>query len=561
MASSLTPSVVLDTTANEGLVSHRQDEVRDFDAAAYNEKGTDTTKTTNSMTDDDDEDATGGNHSHASNKEAADITGSDLEAGKTISSTHDDDDSAPSDPFLVDWDGPSDPQNPYNWPTWRKVTNCGLVSLLTFVTPLASSIFAPGVPGLMRDFQSSDSLLAAFVVSVYVLGFALGPLLWAPLSELYGRVPIYHFCNIMFIGFIVGCALAPSLSALVVFRLLSGICGACPLTNGGGSIADQISQEKRAVAMSLFSIGPLFGPVIGPVVGGFVQDAKGWRWVFWVLCIIDATVVVTMLVFMRESYAPVILERKAAKLRKETGDQRYRSRLDSGLTGGALIKRNIVRPFKLLIFSPICTVFALYMALVYGYLYLLFTSVAFVFQQSYHFSTSMVGLVYIGLGLGSLLGMAWFAIDSKKAMTKAVAETGASRVKPEVRLALLPHGTVILPVGFFIYGWTANYLTHWIAPVIGLVIIGLGNILCFMTVSVYLVDAYERYAASALAANTVFRSIAGAVLPLCAMNMYRALGLGWGNSLLAFIAIAFLPLPFLILRFGERLRTKFTMEL
>lgn len=483
MASSLTPSVVLDATANEEMVTHRQEEARGLDSTVHNEKVADTTKTTNSSTDHDgydDDDTTGDSHSHVLDKEAVDVTSSDLEAGKTISPTHHDignNDNTPSDPFLVDWDGPSDPQNPYNWPTWQKMTNCGLVSLLTFVTPLASSIFAPGVPGLMRDFHSSNSLLAAFVVSVYVLGFAVGPLLWAPLSELYGRVPVYHFCNIMFIGFIVGCALAPTLDALIVFRLLSGICGACPLTNGGGSIADQISQEKRAVAMSLFSIGPLFGPVIGPVVGGFVQDAKGWRWVFWVLCIIDATVVVAMLVFMRESYAPVILERKAAKLRKETGDGRYKSKLDSGLTGGALIKRNVVRPFKLLIFSPICTVFALYMALVYGYLYLLFTSVAFVFQQSYHFSTSMVGLVYIGLGLGSLLGMAWFAVDSKKVMAKAVAETGAPRVKPEVRLALLPHGTIILPVGFFIYGWTANYLTHWIAPVIGLVIIGLGEYL------------------------------------------------------------------------------------
>ncbi|KAH7037040.1 major facilitator superfamily domain-containing protein [Microdochium trichocladiopsis] len=491
-----------------------------------------------------------------------DVAESNLEAGKTAASSGDtnNDENAASDPFLVDWDGPDDPQNPFNWPTWVKATNCGLVSALTFVTPLASSIFAPGVPSLMRDFHSSDVLIAAFVVSVYVLGFALGPLLWAPLSELYGRVYIYHLCNIMFAGFIVGCALAPTLGALVVFRFFAGAVGACCLTNGGGSIADQISQEKRAVAMSAFSIGPLFGPVIGPVIGGFVQDAKGWRWVFWVLCIIHASVAVAMVVFMRESYAPVLLERKAAKLRKETGDERYKSKLDTGLSGSTLFKRNIIRPLKLLVFSPICTVFALYMAMVYGYLYLLFTSVAFVFQQSYHFSTSMVGLVYIGLGVGSLVGMAWFAADSNKAIQKAKAETGQTRVKPEVRLNLLPHGAIILPVGFFIYGWTADYLTHWIAPVIGLFIIGVGNILCFMTVSVYLVDAYERYAASALAANTVFRSIAGAVLPLCALDMYRALGLGWGNSLLAFIAIAFLPAPFLILRFGERLRMKFKVE-
>jgi hypothetical protein len=126
---------------------------------------------------------------------------------------------------VVWWDGPDDPHNPYNWPAWRKVMNCALISALTFITPLASSIFAPGVPQLMREFRSSDVELAAFVVSVYVLGFAAGPMLIAPLSEIYGRNPVYHVCNVAFIGFLVGCALAPSLEALIVFRFFSGVFG------------------------------------------------------------------------------------------------------------------------------------------------------------------------------------------------------------------------------------------------------------------------------------------------------------------------------------------------
>lgn len=126
---------------------------------------------------------------------------------------------------IVWWDGPDDPQNPYNWPTWQKWMNCALVSALTFVTPLASSIFAPGVPRLMVEFHSGNDMLAAFVVSVYVLGFAAGPMLIAPLSEIYGRLPVYHICNVGFVAFLVGCALAPSLNVLIVFRLLSGIFG------------------------------------------------------------------------------------------------------------------------------------------------------------------------------------------------------------------------------------------------------------------------------------------------------------------------------------------------
>ena len=153
------------------------------------------------------------------------------------------------DANIVWWDGPDDPANPYNFPTWQKVVNCGLISALTFITPLASSIFAPGVPELMEEFRSRSTELAAFVVSVYVLGFASGPLVMAPMSEIYGRAIVYHVCNFGYIAFVIGCALAPSLNALIVFRFLSGIFGSCPLTNGGGSIADMFTQENRAVAM------------------------------------------------------------------------------------------------------------------------------------------------------------------------------------------------------------------------------------------------------------------------------------------------------------------------
>lgn len=383
------------------------------------------------------------------------------------------------------WDGDDDPENPYNWPMWKKYVNCGLISFLTFLTPLASAIFAPGVPQLMRDFGSNNQELAAFVVSVYVLGFAFGPMIMAPLSELYGRLPVYHVSNLCFVAFTVGCALAPSLDALIVFRFFAGAMGACPLTNGGGSIADMIPQEQRAAAMSVFSIGPLLGPVLGPVVGGVLQEHKGWRWVFWVVAIISGSLAVAMLLLMRESYAPVLLERKARRLRKETGNPAYRSRLDKGLTKKDLVALSIVRPSKLLLFSPICTVFAVYMVLVYGYLYILFTSVPFVFQRFYGFSTSNVGLVYLGLGVGSLLGMGWFSVDSTKDIktlkkeqaeddTENGDESGSVAVKPEIRLKLLPAGAILLPVGFFIYGWTADYQTHWMGPIMGLTVIGVG---------------------------------------------------------------------------------------
>jgi multidrug resistance protein len=373
---------------------------------------------------------------------------------------------------VVWWENDEDPENPQNWPGWRKYVNCSLISFLTFLTPLASSMFAPGVPQLMREFKSANRELAAFVVSVYVLGFAFGPLLMAPLSEIYGRMPVYNCCNLLFVIFLVACALAPTLESLIVFRFLSGTFGACPLTNGGGSIADMISQEQRAAAMAAFSIGPLLGPIIGPVIGGVVADTLGWRWVFWLLAIFSGALFLLMLLAMRETYAPTILQGKTLRLQKETGNSQLRSKLDSGLSSKDHFKRGIVRPLRLLLFSPICTIFAVYMAVVYGYLYLLFTSVTFVFQQYYSFTTSTVGLVYLGLGVGSLGGMFWFAWDGGRAVKKNM-EGG--QAKPEIRLKLLPHGAILLPIGFFIYGWTAHYHQHWMAPIIGTTVIGVGE--------------------------------------------------------------------------------------
>ncbi|KAK3367591.1 major facilitator superfamily domain-containing protein [Podospora didyma] len=486
-------------------------------------------------------------------KDAGTAAGKDGNGGAATSSEEE----PATDPNVIDWDE-NDPENPFNWPSWKKGVNITLISALTFVAPLASSIFAPAVPQLMREFRSDNLELASFVVSVYVLGFAAGPLLIAPLSEIYGRVIVYNLCNIGFVAFLVGCALAPSLNALIVFRFLSGVFGSCPLSNGGGTIADMIVQEKRAAAMGAFSFGPLLGPIIGPIAGGFLANAKGWRWVFWLMVIVAGVLAIAIFVFARESYAPVLLQRKVDRLRKETGNDLLRSKLDSGLSPTDYFKRSIVRPMRMLVFSPLCLVFALYISVIYGYLYIMFTSMSVVFIQQYGFTTGTVGLVFLGLGIGSMSGLVYFGITSDRAIKKATLEEGGA--KPEHRLTTLPLGAILLPVGFFIYGWTVQYHVHWIVPILSHAVIGFGNILIFISMNLALVDTFTIYAASALAANTVVRSVFGAVLPLFGLQMYEALGLGWGNSLLAFIAVAMVPIAFLIIKYGEVLRTKYPIK-
>ncbi|PSN60596.1 membrane transporter [Corynespora cassiicola Philippines] len=486
-------------------------------------------------------------------KGAQNNTGSTHSDERTLSGEHTHPQEQP-DPNVVDWDGPDDPENPQNWPESKKWGMIGALAAVTLVTPLASSFFAPGVPQVMETFDETSNLIASFVVSVYILGFAIGPLMIGPMSEMYGRMLVYHSCNALFVVLTVACAVSNSMGMLIAFRFLAGCAGAAPLTIGGGTIADIFPREKRAAATAIWSMGPLMGPVLGPVCGGFLVEAKGWRWVFWIITIFAGFFAILLLFIGKESYAPTLLERKAARLRKETGNPNLRSKMASGLPPKEIFLRAIVRPMKMLMFQPIVTLMSLYVALNYGVLYLLFTTMTFVFEDQYHFSSGAVGLAYIGIGIGMFMGMILVGTISDRVIKKHQAK---GNTKPEHRLPFiitLPGG-IALPIGIFIYGWTAHYKVHWIAPIIGTSFVGLGNLTSMMTIQTYLIDAYHINAASALAANTFLRSVFGGVLPLAGLSMYDSLGLGWGNSLLGFVSLALIPVPILFRLYGERIRT------
>jgi multidrug resistance protein len=162
------------------------------------------------------------------------------------------------------------------------------VELINFASnrPLGATMFAPGVKQAMQDFHSKNAVLAPLAVSIYVLGWALGPLIVAPLSEVQGRWIVYSTCNILFVAFTVACALSTNITMLITFRFLAGAMGSAPLTIGGGTISDLIPVEKRGVALSLFMLGPVLGPSVGPAAGGYLTQVLGWRWIFWILAII-----------------------------------------------------------------------------------------------------------------------------------------------------------------------------------------------------------------------------------------------------------------------------------
>ncbi|KAF5024493.1 hypothetical protein F66182_3433 [Fusarium sp. NRRL 66182] len=460
---------------------------------------------------------------------------------------------------FVDWDGPDDAKDPYNWASWKQDSHIALVSILALAVNLASTLFAPAAPELASEFAVTEPVVASLTVTIYLLGFSFGPLVVSPLSELYGRLKIYHACNVCFIAFNVGCAMSQSLAPFLACRLLAGCAGSAPMTIGGGTIADLTAVEKRGKAMAVFGIGPLLGPVLGPIVGGFAAQYLGWRWTLWLIVILSGVTTIACFLFMRETYAPVLLAAKVARLRKENNNSHLVAKGASDTKRLTLLLRAIVRPTKMLLLSPVVLGLSLYNAFVFGLIFLLFTTFPTVFSDKYGFGLGTSGLSYLGIGLGTFAGLIIFSLVSDRVVQRRRKDGPA---KPEHRLPLMIWTCPLIPVGFFWYGWSADAGTHWIVPILGTALIGVGALFIVISSQIYVVDAFgAEGAASALAALTVIRCLFGCFLPMAGPLLYHSVGLGWGNSILGFIGLLFLPVPFAFYTYGEYLRKRFPVQL
>jgi len=383
------------------------------------------------------------------------------------------------------------------------------------------------------------------------------------MSEIYGRRIVLSCANWFFVVWQIGCALAPNIATLIVCRLFAGIGGAGCLTLGAGVIADLFPVEQRGMATSVWSFGPLIGPVVGPIAGGFVGETIGWRWVFWIILIAGGVMSFGIEFLNQETYAAVLIRRKTERLAKELNRDDLRSAYapkTNNPSVAAAMKVGLKRPILLFCKSPIVLLLSLYMSVVYGLLYLFFTTIPSVFKEKYGFSTGLSGLAYLGIGLGFILGVASIAFTNDKLVMKLTRRNGGT-FEPEMRLPAMIFYSCFLPISFFWYGWTADKDVHWIAPIIGMMPFGFGMMGVYLPIQTYIIDSYPEYAASANATLTASRSLVGALLPLAGPKLFASLGLGWGNSLLGFIALAFVPVPIVFSRYGQRIRERFPVDL
>ncbi|VDC00642.1 unnamed protein product [Peniophora sp. CBMAI 1063] len=462
----------------------------------------------------------------------------------------------PHDPNRVEWDGPDDPANPQNWGKpyrWAITLLCGLMTVnVTF----ASSAPAEYTLEIVEDLGASTEL-GYLITSIFLCGYVVGPIFWGPLSELLGRRQVFVWTLSVYTLFHIGQALAQNIETLIITRFFCGVFACAPLSNAGGLIADVWDPITRGLAMSLFSTTVSLGPVLGPIIAGFmVQAHVSWRWIFWVMMMFAGTCTVLTIIFLPETYAPVLHKWKAQRLRKEDSEKNkdlYAESERGDWSAKGLFDRTIKRPFVMLLVEPILLLITLYMSIVYGVLYALFEALPIIYMETRGLTVSQGGLTFIAVGIGTTIG-AMLNIYLSRMYPRLMRESRGFPLA-EYRLYSAMVGAPAFAIGAFWLAWSGHYASvPWYVPALSTIFIGMSFSMIFISFLSYVVDTYLMYAASALSANTIIRSAVAAGFPLFTVQMIHGMGINWALSLVAFIALACTPMPFLFFKYGPRIR-------
>ncbi|PYI12327.1 MFS general substrate transporter [Aspergillus sclerotiicarbonarius CBS 121057] len=459
-----------------------------------------------------------------------------------------------SQDFLVGWDE-NDPANPRNFSLARRWLIVVLVSMGSLCVTCTSSIYTTTYAQITERFHISQ-IVATLGLSFFIWGLGCGPLVLGPLSEFYGRRPIYILSLLFFLIWLIPCAVAQNVQTLIIGRFFSGLAGSAFLSVAGGTVGDLFARHELAAPMMVYTASPFIGPEICPLIGGFINEFTNWRWSFYVLMIWTGALLVAIIAFVPETYHPILLKHKAATLRKETSDPRWKSPLDqSTQTVHTRILESIYRPILLLALEPMCLNLCIFSAILLGILYLFFGAFQLIFSTVYDFTLWQRGCSFLGLLVDMVLAI---LTDPFWRWNYARLERNSTEEKypPEWRLPPAIAGAPLVTIGLFIFAWTIYPSAHWMGAIIGSAVFGAGTILVYSGILTFLVDAYPSYAASAMAANSFARSSFAGVFPLFGVQMYNRLGYHWATSLLAFLTLGMVPFPYLFFRYGGRIRKK-----
>lgn len=437
----------------------------------------------------------------------------------------------------------------------RRYYISSVITFTSMVITMVSSCWTLPSTHIIEHFHISHEV-STLGITLYVFGLGIGPLFLSPLSELYGRRTTFIYALTLSVVWQCLTIWSKTITGVMFGRFLSGFFGSAFLSVAGGAIADIFDKDQIGVPMAIYTTSAFLGPSLGPIIGGALYH-ENYKWTFITLLITSGCCLVVIMLTIPETYKPMLLMRKAKRLRKEKNDERYYAALEVTREQTSLLSAILLstrRPFGLLLRDQMMGVLCFYTGLELAIVYLYFVAFPYVFKKLYNFGPMAVACSYIGIMVGMLLSAPTCLLFQKTFERRVKRNNGVKT--PEMRFEPLFYGAFLTPIGLFIFAFTCYKHVHWIAPIIGSAVFGSGVYFVFTGVFAYTVDAYRRYAASGMACNTFVRCIMAGVFPLFGLQMYKAMGVNWAGFLLAMVTVLMIPIPFLFTKYGARLRAK-----
>ncbi|CEJ95272.1 hypothetical protein VHEMI10761 [[Torrubiella] hemipterigena] len=449
-----------------------------------------------------------------------------------------------------DWIGPDDRDCPYNWPLWKRIYMTSVPTFLCINVSFASSVYTSAAEGISAYFRVSETV-SLLGLSLFLWGLGLGATIAAPLSEHYGRRIVYLTTVPLFGLCILGSGLAQNFTTLAVCRFFGGFFGSAVVSVGGGTNADIWQPCLAGLVYPFYFVSPFLGAAMGPVIGGFISEYEDFRWNEWVILVFVAFNLLYC-IQQSETYKKTILQHRA-----RTRGLSRRVPANTPSPCHIVIQQIVLKPFKLLFTESIVLLMTIYMAFNFAVFYSFFAAFPYVFGGQYGFTTSQQGLTFISIALGCIIGFFAVVYIDRLAYPRLETKYGRDAVPPEYRLYGAMAGSVLNPISLFWFGWTAHRGVHWSIPVIAAVPFAVGNIMVYNSGALYIMSSYgPLHGASALSANSLLRYAGGGAFPLFIVRIFTVLGIGWATSLLGFVSVLLVPVPWVLNKYGKRIRAQ-----